>query len=187
MNNTTTTPTVMVILHPGFEEIEAITPIDLLRRAEFSVTTASTAGESLVTGRNNIAVHADLSLDSVLNRTFDCILLPGGPGIKRIKSDSRLHGMLRDQDARGGWIAAICAAPLVLHEAGVLSGRSFTGHQSIAEDLPELRTDAPVVTDQNLITSRGAGTAVQFGLTLVEILSNSQISSEIARSIHWAV
>src|SRR5208282_1457255 len=123
-------PTVLVILADGFEELEAVAPIDLLRRAGAEVTVAS-AGEGIhVTGRNGLTVHATASLASAEPLPFDCVLIPGGPAVGALREDARVAAIVRRQDAAGLWIAAICAAPVVLQGAGVLAGRRFTAHFS---------------------------------------------------------
>ena len=136
-----------------------------------------------VTGRNGITLHADTTLSAAEANHFDCILLPGGPGVTRLRSDPRLMGLLRRQDEDGGWVAAICAAPVVLKDAGILRGRRHTAHFSVAAELPGALTDERVVTDGRLVTSRGAGTALEFGLALVSHLFSEAKASEVARSI----
>jgi 4-methyl-5(b-hydroxyethyl)-thiazole monophosphate biosynthesis len=176
-------PKVLVILFDGVEEIEAVTPIDLLRRAGAEVTTASTGDGIHVTGRSGIVLHADAPLNSVGERTFDLLVLPGGPGVKALRADARVRDLVRAQDAAGRWIGAICAAPVVLADAGLLAGRRFTAHTSVAEELPGRLGDERTVVDGRLVTSRGAGTALDFGLVLVERLFSEEKAAEIARSI----
>lgn len=178
-------PNTLVLFHQGMEEMEALTPVDLLRRAGIKVITATLQEGIHVQGKNGIVVHADTELESVSDQAFDCIVIPGGPGTAEVRKDPRAHQLLQKQNQRKGWIAAICAAPLVLKEAAVLEDRKFTGHHTIAEELPNLDTRSAVVVDQNLITSRGAGTATPFSLAIVEMLLNTQVSKEVARSIHW--
>jgi 4-methyl-5(b-hydroxyethyl)-thiazole monophosphate biosynthesis len=176
-------PTVVAILAEGFEEIEAVAPIDLLRRAGAEVTTAA-LGESMhVTGRSGITVHADTTLGAVIDRNFDCVFLPGGPAVKHLRADPRIAGWLRQHDAAGKWIAAICAAPTALKDAGLLTGKRFTAHDSVANELPELIKHERVVADGRVLTSRGAGTAVDFGLFLISKLFSPERSAEIGRSI----
>lgn len=177
--------TVLAILPEGFEEIEAVTPIDFLRRAGVEVTVAALGDGLTVTGRNGIELVADTTLHHVGEREFDCILVPGGPGVKRLRADGRVAALLQRQAARHGWIAAICAAPTVLNDAGLLAGRKFTAHDSVRDELPDMLIDEPVVIDDQLITSRGAGTAAHFGLSLVERLTSADKRTEIARSVCW--
>lgn len=175
-------PSVLVIVADGFEEIEAITPVDILRRAGASVTVAALAGMH-VTGRCGLTVHADASLSDTEAASYDCILVPGGPGVSKLRADPRVAAALRRHAEAGGWIAAICAAPLVLNDAGLLGLRRFTAHFSAAGELPGAHLDERVVVDGRLITSRGAGTALEFAIAVVERLFSSEKAAEVAKSI----
>lgn len=176
-------PSVLVILAEGFEEIEAITPIDVLRRAGAEVTVASLTATLPVKGRNGLAVHADCPLVDVISHGFDVILLPGGPGVKHLRANPLVIPRVQRQHNTGGWVAAICAAPTVLLDAGLLEGRRYTAHFSVEKELPRLLANERVVVDGSLITSRGAGTAMEFGLTLVEKLFSADKAREVAASI----
>jgi 4-methyl-5(b-hydroxyethyl)-thiazole monophosphate biosynthesis len=176
-------PTALVILPAGFEELEAIAPIDLLRRAGVEVTVAALEETIHVTGRNGITLHADTPLSGVGERLFDLLLLPGGPGVKLLRADPRVRASLLAHYHADRWIAAICAAPTVLNDAGLLNGRRYTAHFSVAEELPALIAEERTVTDGRVLTSRGAGTAVDFGLLLVEKLTTPAKASEVAQSI----
>jgi protein deglycase len=176
-------PSVLAILAEGFEEIEAITPIDLLRRAGADVTTAALNESMHVTGRSGITLHADAMLSDVESGTFDCVFLPGGPGVKHLRADPRVRALVLRQHAAGRWLAAICAAPTVLHDAGLLTSRRYTAHFSVADELPGILADERVVADGKILTSRGAGTAVDFGLLLVDKLFSAEKSRDIGRSV----
>lgn len=179
-------PTVLAILAEGFEEIEAIAPIDLLRRAGAEVTVAGLGEGIHVTGRGGITVHADTTLamlDASGGPAFDCLFLPGGPGVKHLRADPRVRARVLRQHSADRWLAAICAAPTVLHDAGLLAGRRYTAHFSVAGELPDILANERVVADGKLLTSRGAGTAFDFGLLLVEKLFSPEKASEIARSV----
>jgi 4-methyl-5(b-hydroxyethyl)-thiazole monophosphate biosynthesis len=176
-------PTVLTILADGFEEVEAITPVDLLRRAGAEVTVAALIDGMHVTGRCGVTMHTDTTLSSVMTRDFDCVFLPGGPGVKHLRADTRVREIILRHSHAGRWIAAICAAPTVLHDAGLLNGRHYTAHFSVADELPHIQSDQRVVADGKLLTSRGAGTALDFGLLLVEKLFSPEKSAEVARSI----
>jgi 4-methyl-5(b-hydroxyethyl)-thiazole monophosphate biosynthesis len=179
--------TVLAILPEGFEELESVAPIDLLRRAGVHVTVASLGEDPRVTGRNALVLHADTSLAAVLAdphaTPFDCIFLPGGPGVKHLRADPRVPALVAAQAAAGRYVAAICAAPTVLFDAGVLAHRRFTAHFSVASELPGLVADERVVADGPILTSRGAGTAIDLGLLLVATLCTPAVRDEIARSI----
>ncbi|HKB89098.1 MAG TPA: DJ-1 family glyoxalase III [Opitutaceae bacterium] len=176
-------PTVLALLAEGFEEIEFVAPVDLLRRAGVTVTTAS-IGESIhVTGRSGITLHTDTLLSVVDAAAFDLLFLPGGPGVKNLRADPRVAKLAKNQMAAGKWIGAICAAPTVLNDAGLLAGRRYTAHFSTANELSEIIANERVVVDGKLITSRGAGTAIEFGLALVGALISKAKADEVARSV----
>lgn len=174
---------VLCILFPGFEEIETIAPIDLLRRAGAEVTVASLTGDTLVTGRCNVTVQADAALAEVADREFDLLLLPGGPGVKGMRADGRPAQLAKAFFQRGKLVAAICAAPTVLADAGLLEGKRFTAHFSVHGELTQALGAERVVEDGNLVTSRGAGTAVDFGLALVRRLYGEAFAGEVAKAI----
>jgi 4-methyl-5(b-hydroxyethyl)-thiazole monophosphate biosynthesis len=176
-------PTVLAILAEGFEEIEAVAPVDLLRRAGAEVVVAALGDGIHVTGRSGLTMHADTTLTAALAREFDCLLLPGGPGVKHLRADPRVGAAVRQQHAGGRWLAAICAAPTVLHDAGLLEGRRHTAHFSVATELPNLLSGEKVVVDGRIITSRGAGTAVEFGLAIIGQLFSADKARSIATSI----
>lgn len=176
-------PTVLTILAEGFEEIEAITPIDLLRRAGAEVTIAALADRTQVTGRNGLTLHADTLFAAVEARDFDCLFLPGGPGVMHLRADRRIREIVLRHHTNNRWLAAICAAPTVLHDAGLLTGRRYTAHFSVAGELSAILGDERVVADGRILTSRGAGTALDFGLLLVEKLFSIDKAQQISGSI----
>lgn len=174
---------VLCLLAPGFEEIEMITPVDLLRRAGAEVVLASVPREKQVTGRCGVSVQADATLDEVAGQEFDVLLIPGGPGVKALRSDGRPAQLAKAYAQRGKPVAAICAAPTVLADAGLLGGKRFTAHFSVHEELPQAAGAERVVEDGNLITSRGAGTALDFGLALVRQLFGETAAREVSHAI----
>jgi protein deglycase len=176
-------PTVLAILAEGFEEIEAAAPIDLLRRAGAEVTVAALGDNIHVTGRTGITVHADKTLGAVEHLLFDCVFLPGGPGVKQLRADKRVGALVQRHYSAAHWIAAICAAPTVLNDLHLLAGRRYTAHFSVANELSAILTEERVVADGPILTSRGAGTAIDFGLFLIEKLFSRERSAEIGRSI----
>ena len=165
---------VLIPLAQGCEELEAVTVIDLLRRAQIEVVTAGLEAGPVRCSRGTVLVP-DAPLDAVMGRDFDMIVLPGGlPGAKNLDEDERVHGLLRRHHAEGRFAAAICAAPKVLASAGLLAGKSATSYPGAVrmEDFPEVDLlDAPVVVDGKVITSRGPGTAMDFALQLIELLA----------------
>src|SRR5512136_1944637 len=172
---------VLVPLAEGFEEIEAICVIDILRRAEIEVVTAGLQ-EGLAEGSHSVKVLPDTTLDKIDYRDFDGLVLPGGaPGFVNLGEDRRILDMAREMDRAGKCVAAICAAPSVLIKAGVLQGRRATVSPSgktqvqACADFSEDR----VVVDANLITSRAPGTALEFALKLVEALAGPEKMEQV--------
>lgn len=176
-------PTVLVILADGFEEIETFAPVDLLRRAEVDVTVASLNENRHATGRSTITVHADCALSGTQGRLFDLVFLPGGAGVKNLRADPRVREIVLQHHAADRWIAAICAAPTVLNDCGILAGKRYTAHFSVANELPHILAQERIVTDGKLTTSRGAGTAMEFGLHLIALLTTTTKSAEISKAI----
>lgn len=176
-------PSVLAILMPGFEEIEAVAPIDLLRRAGARVVLASLTLDTNVVGRSSVAVTAETTLAIAAQQGYDLVFLPGGPGVKHLRADSRIVPLVQAQVAAGRPVAAICAAPLVLHDAGLLAGRRYTAYPSTANELPHILHDQRVVEDGPVITSRGAGTALDLGYALVARLFSPAKAAEIRQSV----
>jgi 4-methyl-5(b-hydroxyethyl)-thiazole monophosphate biosynthesis len=162
---------VLVPLAPGFEEIETVTVVDILRRAGARVTLAATKDGNLE-GSRGIHVVPDILLEDVGIDEFDLVVLPGGqPGTSNLQKSERLRIILKTMNRKNKLIAAICAAPLVLQSAGLLKDRITTSHPSVKDELTEAQySEDRVVVDGNLITSRGPGTAMEFAMQLVEIL-----------------
>ena len=176
-------PSVLAIYGPGFEEIEFVTPVDILRRAEVSVTTAAVGADPAPIGRSGLSVRADVRLEELADQTFDALFIPGGPGVAALRQDARVRSLVQTFMARDAWVFAICAAPLVLKDAGVLSQRRYTAHTTALPELPEAITDTPVVIDRRLITSRGAGTALPFALAVTSALTSPEKAAAIAKAI----
>jgi 4-methyl-5(b-hydroxyethyl)-thiazole monophosphate biosynthesis len=173
---------VLIPLASGVEELEAVTLIDLLRRAGFEVVAAGLAAGP-VTGSRGTVLVPDTSLAAVAEQTFDLIVLPGGlPGADHLAADALLRGLLQRQHARQGLTAAICAAPKVLAAAGLLAGKSATCYPGALDVAvyPDIKLIAdPVVTDGTVITSRGPGTAMDFALALIERLAGRSRRDEV--------
>ncbi|MZH03627.1 MAG: DJ-1/PfpI family protein, partial [Nitrospinae bacterium] len=163
--------TVVVPIAPGFEEIETITVVDILRRAGARVSLAGTE-EGPLKGSRGIHVMPDESLDNILDKEFDLIVLPGGqPGTDNLRNDARVSQLLKKMDGLRKSIAAICAAPLILMDAEILGNHTITSHPSVKSDLKDIAyKDNRVVVDGHIITSKSPGTAMEFSLKLVEIL-----------------
>ena len=172
---------VLCLLVDGFEEIELITPVDLLRRAGVEVVVAGLR-PGISTGRCGVRLEADAALGELDASAFDLLLIPGGPGVGELRSDGRAAGLASAFAALGKPVAAICAAPLVLLDAGLLEGKRFTAYHSVREELGG-GIEERVVVDGDLITSRGAGTAMDFSLALVERLAGSEAADAVALEI----
>jgi len=179
---------VLVPLAEGFEELEAVTIIDLLRRAGIEVVVASVAG-TMVTGAHGMRLAADTPLAALADQDFDMIALPGGmPGAEHLKNDPRIGAIIRRLHGNGRTVAAICAAPMVLAAAGVLDGRRATCYPGFLDDGAAGATvvDEPVVVDGGVITSRGPGTALDFALTLVAELAGAEARARIESGLQRA-
>ena len=179
-------PTVLTLLADGFEEIEATAPIDLLRRAEAEVTVASCSESLDLTGRSNITLRADTLLSKISDPlAFDLLVLPGGPAVFDLRKRTEIIELIRTFADSGKPIGAICAAPLLLLDADVITADSTcTAHGSTSNELANLQPNQAVIQDGKIITSRGAGTAVEFGLSLIKELFGTDKESEIRASIH---
>jgi len=173
---------VLVPLAEGFEEIEAVTIVDVLRRASIEVVTAALA-ENPVRGSHGIAVSADAGLDTLQDAEFDAIVLPGGmPGSRTLKGDERVLSFVRGMARQDKLVAAICAAPIALEAAGVLAGKRATSYPG--NELPSAHyVEERVVVDGALVTSRGPGTAIEFALTLVERLKGPEAAQKLRASM----
>ena len=177
--------TVYLFLATGFEEIEALTIVDMLRRAEIDITTVSISRNLQVEGAHGITVTADCRWVELSTEDADWLILPGGmPGTKYLEEYKPLTELLTDFYQNGGKVAAICAAPGIFERLGFLKGRNATSYPSVMEQLKSARTSLePVVVDGNVTTSRGLGTAIDFSLSLIGQLEGSAKAEEIAESV----
>jgi 4-methyl-5(b-hydroxyethyl)-thiazole monophosphate biosynthesis len=180
---------VLLLLHPGVEEIEAVTAIDLLRRAGIEVLTVSVTSDLEVIGGRGIALKADALLSADPKQTFeafDMLVIPGGPGVDELRKHPGVLELVRRFHREDRLIAAICAAPLVLLDAGITPGHTLTSFPSAEEELrPKVKAYVSnrVVRDGKLITSRGAGTAEEFSLALIEILAGPEAAEQTRKRI----
>ncbi len=164
-------PKVLIPLAQGCEEIEAVTAIDILRRAGIEVVSAGLDAQPVRASRGTVIIP-DTTLDAALKHEYDMVVLPGGqPGTNNLKADARILKLVQHMARQGKYVAAICAAPSVLATAGLLDGKRATSFPGALDDFPKVRQQhAAVVEDGKLITSRGPGTAMDFALILVERL-----------------
>lgn len=176
---------VCVFLADGFEEIEGLTVVDLLRRAGIFVTTVSITGASIIHGAHGIDVSADVLFEEMEYQEQDMLVLPGGmPGTLHLAEHQGLKELLDEFYEEEKYIAAICAAPSVFGKYGYLKGRRATSYPGFEEELLGVTyvTDSVVVAD-HVITSRGMGTAIPFSLTLIELLIGKEQAEKIGKSI----
>lgn len=182
---------VLAIITHGFEEVEAVTPFDLLNRAGIELTIASLGVEAgkPVCGRSNLSLGADTTLEEIagasenyaaLADAYDALLLPGGPSTFALLKDGRAAKLAKAFADRGRLVAAICAAPLILNAAGLLENKRVSAHVCAWEEIPAAKNCARVEIDGNILTSRGAGTAFDFALALVEALAGKSVAAQIS-------
>ncbi|MEM5834950.1 MAG: DJ-1/PfpI family protein [Candidatus Aenigmatarchaeota archaeon] len=164
---------VLVPLAEGFEEIEAITIIDVLRRAKIEVVTAFLQS-NIVEGAHKIKVMADKRISEINEDEFDAIVLPGGnPGYINLANSKTVLELIKKFDEKNKVIGAICGAPLVLAKAGVIENKIATCYPGLEKNLPKPK-EGRVVIDKNIITSKGPGTALLFAIKLVEMLAGKK-------------
>jgi len=179
-------PTVLVPLAQGCEELEAVTVIDLLRRAGITVVSAGLDNEPVKASRG-VMLIPDTTLDEALKQSFDMIVLPGGlPGADHLNNDPRIHQLLKDMHEQGKYAAAICAAPKVLADAGLLANKSATSYPGVLNQMqvPHMQfIDAPVVKDGQVVTSRGPGTALDFALELIQTLVGQDTRDQVEAAL----
>ncbi len=168
---------VLVPIATGFEEIEAVSIIDVLRRAEIEVLVASLGENTLVKGANGITIQTELEIKNISADDIEMIVLPGGwDGTYALADDKNVQRILKEMDAKGKQIAAICAAPFALNKAGVLK-ENYTCYPSVEEQIREegyQGDSSMVVEDTNVMTSRGPGTAMCFALEIVKKLKGEE-------------
>ncbi len=182
-------PRVLIPLAQGCEELEAVTIIDLLRRANIHVVTAS-LDEKPVTCARKTVIIADTTLEKIMQDDFDLMVLPGGlPGADNLNADPRIHQLITRLDRADKYIAAICAAPRVLVTHGILAGKKATAYPGSLDALDtsniQLGT-TPVEKDGKVITSRGPGTAMDFALELIETLLGKAARDSVEQPLQRA-
>jgi 4-methyl-5(b-hydroxyethyl)-thiazole monophosphate biosynthesis len=175
---------VAILLADGFEELEAVAVIDVLRRAEIGIVSAGLR-EGPVSSARHVRVIPDTIIDAITADDFDMLVLPGGiPGADNLNDDERVKDLITDFNAKGKMTAAICAAPYVLANAGILNGRRATSYPSFKDRLGHaIYEEKTVVEDGTVLTSRGPGTAVCFALAIVEKLAGKEEAQRIKRAM----
>ncbi len=181
---------VLIPLANGCEELEAVTIIDLLRRADINVTTASLDTGSKVKpliASRGVVLIADMTLDDAIKQDYDMLILPGGlPGADYLEADQRIQSLLQKMTDENKYISAICAAPKILANAKLLQGKSATSYPGVLDSMllpyTEVKKDI-VVCDDKVITSRGPATAMKFSLTIIEVLVGSDKCEEVKKGL----
>lgn len=175
--------TVLIPLAEGCEELEAVTLIDILRRAEIQVITASLTEHQQITASRGVRLVSDTTLDEVLYDEFDMLILPGGqPGTNNLNADPRVHALIKRLNHDQKWIAAICAAPIVLAHSGLLNGLKVSCYPGTLEptEWPEVQlSNDAVVCNKKVITSCGPGTAMSFALMIIEKLIDKTTRKQV--------
>lgn len=176
---------VYIFLAEGFEEIEAIAVIDLLRRAGLTAITVAVGTSLEVAGAHHIPVRADKALQDINPKEADALVLPGGlPGVTNLNESDVLRAMIQEATADGRLVAAICAAPMILGQLGLLNGKRATCYPSFEPHLKGyIPTSEAVVVDGHIITASGVGVALEFALAIVTYLLNEKTADEIAKAI----
>lgn len=177
---------VLVPLAEGFEELEAITIIDLLRRAQFDVITAGLTEGPVTASRKSVHIP-DTTIEKVMNDTFDLVVLPGGlPGADHLRDNEFVQQILKKHHDDGKNIGAICAAPKALAASGILEGKTITCYPGALDQVDQSSfkiSSNPVEIDGNILTSRGPGTAMDFALTLIERLGSKSLRDTVANQL----
>ena len=175
-----------MFLADGFEEVEALCPLDILRRAGLEVTTVGVGGKDMIRGAHGIVVQADIVDIMYRDSSPDMIILPGGmPGSSNLDNSKTVYAALRAGSRNGAFLCAICAAPLVLGKRGLLEGKNavcFPGFEEYLVGATVSETET-VVRDGNIITAKGMGVAFEFGLELVKALKDDGTAEKIKASV----
>jgi 4-methyl-5(b-hydroxyethyl)-thiazole monophosphate biosynthesis len=174
-----------IIIADGFEEIEAIAVIDILRRAGINIKIISITGSNLIKGAHDFTIACDEFYENIDFKEGEMIVLPGGmPGTKNLLKHEGLGNILKEYSENGKWIAAICAAPIVLGKYGILDGKNATCYPGFEKDLGRAKyVNEEVVVDGKVVTSKGPGTALEFGIKLVELTLGKDIAKKVREAM----
>ena len=175
---------IYMFLAEGFEEVEALAPLDIIRRAGLEIKTVG-VGSKTVIGSHGIPVTADITVDELSDSTPDMVILPGGmPGTKNLDANETVHKAIADAVKNGAYLCAICAAPMILGKLSLLVGKKATCFPGFEEYLAgAIVTGAKVAVDGRIITAKGMGAAVEFGLAIVAALKDEATADELAKAI----
>uniref|UniRef100_A0A7E4V4F0 D-lactate dehydratase n=1 Tax=Panagrellus redivivus TaxID=6233 RepID=A0A7E4V4F0_PANRE len=176
----------LVIVFPGVEDIETSVTVDLLRRAEVNVTTASLNDASTITMSKKTIITPDAKLSDVESKDFDAIIVPGGPGTFEILENAKLGALLKKYEAAGKIVAAICAAPLIFTVHGVGKDGTVTSYPGVRDKIVAAGyaySDEKVVVSKNIVSSRGPATSFDFALKLIELLKGKESADQVSKAI----
>lgn len=176
---------IYMFLADGFEEVEALAPLDVLRRAGLTVTTVGIGGKH-ITGSHKITVEADITDSDFIPNDIEMIILPGGmPGTKNLDNSPVVHSAIKEALSNDAYICAICAAPMILGKLGLLEGKRAVCYPGFEDYLAgaDIPTDENVVDSEKFITARGMGVATEFGLLLVSKLCGQKKADDLAHAI----
>lgn len=173
----------LMLISDGFEEIEAVTTIDVLRRCGIEVDICSTTGSKEITGAHDIKMFTDILIENIA-LDYDALLLPGGlPNSHTLRDDERVINIVKEYDEKGKTVAAICAAPCILERAGVLSGKKVTAYPGAINEKEVQYNKVKTIKDGNIITGNGVGGAIDFALEIASALGKGDIAKEVRESI----
>ncbi len=175
---------IMVPFANGFEEIEAVTIVDVLRRAEINVITVSLE-KKMVKGAHNIEFVTECNINDIDINELDGIILPGGmPGASNLRDNKKIINIVKELNENNKLIAAICAAPIVLEEAGIIKNRKITSYPGFESQLKSCKYNTErVVVEDNIITGRGPGTALEFALSILRYLKSYNFAEKIRKNM----
>ena len=177
---------IYVLLTDGFEEVEALTPIDIMRRAGLDVKTVSISDDLYVKGSHNIIVKADINVAEVNLNDMEMLVLPGGPGHTMLDADKNVHTFIDYAAENDIYIAAICASPSIIGKKGLLAGKKATAFPGFEKYLTDAEVLADkVVVDGKFITGKGAGASAEFGFSLVTLLLNKEIADNLKETMQY--
>ncbi|MGB4457393.1 MAG: DJ-1 family glyoxalase III [Defluviitoga tunisiensis] len=176
----------LVFLADGFEEVEALTVVDYLRRAGIEVDTVSITNDNKVKGSHKITVIADKKIEELNDVSlYDAVIIPGGmPGSERLRDNHFVIDIVKKMNEAGKLVAAICAGPIVLAKAGVIKGKQVTSYPGFENELKDgIYVEKPVVRDKNIITSRGPALAVDFAIEIIKYLAGEEKAQKLKKDI----
>lgn len=177
---------IYVLLADGFEEIEALTPIDILKRCGAQVITAGVSQKSLITGAHDIKVEADILIDDIKKEAMECLIVPGGAGYVNIEKSEKALDLIKFAAENNILLCAICAAPSILGRLGILDNRKAVCFPSYEKELKgALIVSDKAIADKNIITGKGAGAAAEFGFLIAEHLFGKNKAAEIKATMQY--